>query len=267
MTSPEHGNLWRSGEDYERYVGRWSRLVALAFLAWLEVPPDGRWLDVGCGTGALVTAILNEAQPSEVVGVDPSEGFLTLARSQVTDPRATFVVGDARAIPLPDGERDAVVGGLMLNFVPEPAGAVAEFARVTRSGGTVAAYVWDYPVGMQMMRFFWDAATDLDPASSALDEGKRFDSVCSPEALGGLWTAASLGDVETRPIDIPTRFRDFDDYWQPFLGGQGPGPRYVASLDPDQREALRTHLHASLPIAPDGSISLTARAWAVRGVR
>ena len=265
MTTPS--SPWQGGEAYERYVGRWSRQVALDFLAWLAIAPERRWLDIGCGTGALTTAILAIAQPSAVVGVDPSDGFLALAREQVTDPRATFLSGDATAIPLDSASVDAVVGGLMLNFVPRPAEGVAEMARVVRPDGTVAAYVWDYADGMRFMRYFWEAVTALDPAAAERDEGKRFDSVCSSSGLSHLWTSAGLRRVETRSIEIATHFRDFDDYWTPFLGGQGVGPAYVVSLDPDHREALCVRLRETLPTEPDGAIHLTARAWAVRGTR
>jgi SAM-dependent methyltransferase len=163
-----------------------------------------------------------------------------------------------------DLQFDAVVSGLTLNFVPEPDRAAAELARVAAPGGVVAAYVWDYAEGMAMMRYFWDAATALDPAAAELDEGRRF-PLCQPDALGRLWTGAGLADVEVRAIEVPTRFADFDDYWTPFLGGQGPAPGYVMSLDEERRDALRDLLHARLPSAQDGSIPLTARAWAVRG--
>jgi SAM-dependent methyltransferase len=256
---------WQGGEAYERYVGRWSRQIALKFLAWLAVPPIRRWLDIGCGTGALTSTILATAQPEAVVGVDPSDGFLDLAREQVTDPRVTFLSGSATAIPLDTASVDAVVGGLMLNFVPQPQDGVIEMTRVARPGGTIAAYVWDYAGGMQFMRHFWASVTALDPAAADRDEGRRFDSVCSPSSLENLWKGAGLHDIETRAIDIPTHFQDFDDFWRPFLGGQGIGPAYVASLEPDRRDALRDHLRASLPTEPDGSIRMTARAWAVRG--
>src|SRR5262245_2813377 len=122
--------VWAAGDAYEAYVGRWSRAVAPEFVRWLGVPGGRRWLDVGCGTGALTAAVLAGADPVEVVGVDPSEGFLATARTRTGDPRARFEVGDARAVPLPDRSVDAVVSGLALNFVPDPAAALAEFARV-----------------------------------------------------------------------------------------------------------------------------------------
>ncbi|WP_238598710.1 class I SAM-dependent methyltransferase [Saccharothrix sp. ALI-22-I] len=256
--------VWAVGAAYEAYVGRWSLPVADLFLRWLQVPARRRWLDVGCGTGALATTVLGAAEPAEVVGVDPSEGFLNTASARITDPRAAFHLGDARSLPLPDHRFDAVVSGLALNFVPDPARAVAEFARVAAPGGVVAAYVWDYAEGMAMTRYFWDVATDLDPAATDLDEGRRF-PLCRPEPLRALWTDAGLDAVEVRLLEVPTVFADFDDYWRPFLGGQGPAPRYTASLPEDRRRALRDLLRTRLPTRADGSIPLTARAWAVRG--
>jgi hypothetical protein len=130
----------------------------------------------------------------------------------------------------------------------------------------VAAYVWDYAGRMELIRQFWDAAAALDPAAAGLDEGRRF-PLCRPGPLAALFAGAGLAGVATRPIDVPTRFADFDDYWSPFLGGQGPAPGYAMSLDPQRRSALREALRARLPAAADGSIALTARAWAVKGVR
>ncbi|WP_345606431.1 class I SAM-dependent methyltransferase [Pseudonocardia adelaidensis] len=263
MSEPE---VWNVGGAYERYVGRWSRRVAEAFVRSLDVPAGARWLDVGCGTGALTSAVLRVTEPAEVQGVDPSDGFLAHARDLVADQRARFSVGDARALPFPDGRFDAVVSGLVLNFVPDPAAAAAELARVAAPGGVVAAYLWDYADGMQMIRCCWEAAAVLDPAAAEQDEGRRF-PLCRPEPLHALWVGAGLTDVDVAPIEVTTRFQDLDDYWSPFLGGQGPAPGYVGSLDDDQRAALYALLRRRLPVAADGSISLSARAWAVRGSR
>jgi SAM-dependent methyltransferase len=257
-------DVWSVGDAYEEYVGRWSRRVAEAFLRWLDLPSGRLWLDVGCGTGALTATVLSVAGPARIVGVDRSEGFLASARARIADPRSALVGGDARSLPLPDRRFDAVVSGLALNFVPDPAQAVAELARVTRPGGIAAGYVWDYARGMAMLRYFWDAAVALDPAAAELDEGRRF-PVCRPDPLRTLWTDAGLREVSVEPVDVPTRFAGFDDYWMPFLGRQGPAPGYVASLTGDRRRALRDRLRDRLPAAPDGSIPLTARAWAVRG--
>lgn len=262
----EKKNVWASGTAYEPYVGRWSRLVAREFVNWLAIAPGARWLDVGCGTGALTETILRHGQPTAVDGVDPSEGFLALARQQVSDPRARFEVGDARKLPFAPAQYDAVVSGLVLNFIPDPPAGVAEMVRVVRSGGVVAGYVWDYAGRMELMRHFWDAAVALKPEDREHDEGVRF-PICRPGPLEDLFAGAGLANVQVRSIDVPTRFRDFDDYWTPFLGGQFPAPAYVMALTEDARSALREHIRSTLPIAADGSISLTARAWAVRGVR
>jgi SAM-dependent methyltransferase len=266
VSAPRAADVWASGAAYEPYVGRWSRLVARQFLPWLQIEPERRWLDVGCGTGILTRSILELAAPREAVGIDPSHGFLAYARSQTTDARARFEMGNAAAVPF-DGEVfDAVVSGLVLNFVPDPAQGLAEMIRVAQPGGTIAAYVWDYADQMQLMRSCWDAAVALDPAARDLDEGRRF-PICQPDALRSLFETAGLGRVEVRAIDVPTDFRDFDDYWSPFLDGQGPAPGYVASLDQTRRATLRDTIRAALPVAPDGSIHLIARAWAVRGQR
>ena len=257
-------DTWANAAAYEAYVGRWSRLVAREFLDWLAVPPDGNWLDVGCGTGVLTETILREAQPSEVTGIDPSEGFVAYAREHVQDSRASFKVGDAMALPFDDAMFDGVMLGLVLNFIPQHDVALAEMVRVARRGGFVGAYVWDYAGEMQMLRVFWDAAVELDPAIAERDQGRRF-PICKPEPLKALFKSAGLTGVEVRAIDAPTRFRDFDDYWLPFLGGQGPAPTYVTSLTNERRTALQESIRSRLPIAPDGSISLIARAWAVRG--
>jgi SAM-dependent methyltransferase len=255
---------WASGSAYEPYVGRWSRLVAHAFLDWLGVPPGGRWLDVGCGTGALTGTILAVASPRRVVSIDASPGYVSHARASVRDERAGFAVADAQHLPLVSGAFDAAVSGLVLNFLPAPRQGVAEMTRVTRPGGTVAAYVWDYAGEMRLIRHFWDAAVELDPATRDLDEGRRF-PLCRPEPLAGLFRDAGLEGVDVRAVDVPTVFRDFDDYWTPFLGGQGPAPGYAMSLAEEHRVALRERLRTRLPVATDGSISLIARAWAVRG--
>ena len=264
MIAGSSGHIWAVGSAYEGYIGRWSRLVAREFLAWLAVPPGRRWLDVGCGTGALTRTVLEHGAPSTIVGIDASAGFVDHARGLVSDPRASFQVGDAQALPFENASFDAAVSGLVLNFVPDPALMMGGMRRVVKPGGLAAVYVWDYAGEMQLMRYFWDVAAELDPAARDLAEGLRF-PLCRPGPLAELARAAGLDEVETRSLDVSTSFRDFDDYWTPFLGGQGPAPAYCMSLSEDRRAALRERIRAALPIRPDGSIALIARAWAVKG--
>jgi SAM-dependent methyltransferase len=258
--------MWADAEAYERYIGRWSRLVAVEFLTWLEVPAGAAWLDLGCGGGALSQAILAGCGPGTVLGIDPSPAFIDAAARSNRDPRARFVVAGAEEVPAADGEFDAVVSGLVLNFVPNVAAALTEMRRVTRTGGQIAAYVWDYAGRMDLLRAFWDAASDLDPAADDLDEGRRF-PICDRDTLEAAFSAAALEDVSVRAVDVATDFEDFDAYWQPFLGAVGPAPAYLASLEPSGRNRLRDKLRERLPSRADGSIHLIARAWAVRGRR
>jgi|SRR6185369_6246075 len=263
MDHREVADTWERGSPYEQYVGRWSRRVAPPFLEWLDIPAGRRWLDVGCGTGALCATILDRCSPSSVIGVEPSEGFLKAAAENLAG-RAQLLQGSATAIPLVDSVVDAVVSGLVLNFVPDQRTGLAEMARVAAKGGTIAAYVWDYAGKMELMRRFWDAAVELDANAAKLDEGVRFPQ-CNPQALEELFGGAGLKEVVVKAIDVPTAFANFDDYWQPFLGGQGPAPAYTMSLDESARTRLRDRIRQRMPAAANGSISLIARAWAARG--
>lgn len=257
---------WTDGGAYEMYVGRWSRKIGEQFLTWLDAPRGLRWLDLGCGTGALTAQILQNCSPKAVIGIEPSEGFLTLARELESDGRAKFRQGAGHRIPVEDGTVDVAVSGLVLNFIPDQAMAMQELVRSVAPGGTIAAYVWDYAGHVQFMRYFWDAAIALDSEARESDEGLRF-PICRPGPLAELFEAAGLHGVETQALDIPTPFEDFDDYWTPFLSGIGPAPGYCASLDDSVRSELEAKLREALPTDPDGRILLAARAWAVRGTR
>ena len=259
-------DVWASGDSYEPYVGRWSRLVAREFLEWLEIPEQSQWLDVGSGTGALTQTILDRASPKKVKGVDRSEDYVDFARQRVDDPRAEFEVGNAQALPVESDTFDVAVSGLVFNFVPEPKQMVAEMMRAVHDGGTVALYLWDYAGKMQMMRHFWNAAAALDPACRDLDEGRRF-PISNPTSLHDFFQNAGLSQVQVRPIDILAQFKDFDDFWNPFLGGQGPAAGYAMSLSEERRTRLRERLYNSLPFALDGTISLIMRAWAAKGIK
>lgn len=252
------------GDAYERYIGRWSRPIGAMFLDWLAQPAGLRWVDVGCGTGALSATVLERNSPSGITGVEPSEGFLGVARARIKDDRASFKLGDAQDLPLEDADADVAVSGLVLNFVPDKDRALQEMRRVVRPGGTIAVYVWDYAGEMQLIRYFWDAVGELFPDAADRDEGKQF-PICKPEPLANLFRATGLQSIETRTLDTPTVFADFDDYWSPFLAGQGPAGAQCVSLGEDEREHLRKHLENALAIRSDGTIPLIARAWAVRG--
>lgn len=255
---------WQGAEAYEAFMGRWSRRLAPVFVNWIEPKPRTRWVDVGCGTGALSSAILSRADPEAIVGIDPSTDFVALASVTVADPRVRFATGNAASIPVGDGWADYVVAGLVLNFVPDLGGALTEMQRAAAPGGVIGAYVWDYAHGMQLIRTLFDAAIELDPEVRHLDEGERF-PVCRPGGLREAFEGAGLVEISDAALEIPLVFRDFDDYWTPFLGGVGPAPAYVVSLDDVARTQLREHLRSKLPTRPDGSIHLTARAWAARG--
>jgi SAM-dependent methyltransferase len=245
-------------------MGRWSRLVAARFVEWLAPRPGSRWVDLGCGTGALSGAVLDRAEPAAVLAVDPSPGYLRYVRERLPDPRLEVTGGVAGALPVSAGTVDYAVCGLVLNFVPDAGAAVADLARVCRSGGTVAGYVWDYAGGMQVLRYFWDAAVELDPGAAGLDESRRF-AGCRPPALAALLDGAGLAEVGTGQIVVPTGFAGFEDLWAPFLGGQGPAAGYCAALPDQARDRLRDRLRATLPAAADGTVALTARAWTFRG--
>lgn len=262
MSNTPVSDTWERGSPYERYIGRWSRQVAPAFLSWLDIESGRRWLDVGCGTGALCAAIIDACAPSSVSGVEPSAGFRALAAQSLGN-RVALHDGSAASLPLADSSVDVTVSGLVLNFVPDLPAALAEMTRVTVPSGTIAAYVWDYAGRMEMIRWFWDVAAECDPEAAKLHEGVRF-PLCNPDVLLAESRKAGLRAPKIAPIDVPTDFASFDDYWSPFLGGQGPAPAYAMALPEDSRSRLRERMLARLPMESDGSLRLTARAWAIR---
>ena len=256
---------WDDGPAYDRYIGRWSRAIAAEFVRWLGVPHSSAWLDFGCGTGALSQVVLSAASPRLVIGCDRSPAFAAFASAQSSDPRMSFVVAEVPNLPRIDGGFDAVVSGLVLNFLPVPRDGPAAMAARAHHEGVVAAYVWDYGDGMQPLRLFWDAASELDPAAGPLDEGVQF-PLCRRDSFEQLFHQVGLRNVVLRSLEIPTVFRDFDDYWAPFLGGQGPAPGYAMRLPAERRDRLRELIRSRLRRRDDGTIHLSARAWAARGI-
>ena len=258
--------MFNNATAYNAYIGRWSRLAAPQFLSWLNLPSEQTWLDVGVGTGVLTQAILQQASPKKVVGIDLSESYVALARQDIVDDRAEFKVGDASSMRFESPEFDVAVSGLVLNFVPSPQQMALSMQQAVKSGGTVAHYIWDYAGRMEIMRQFWEAAITVDPSAAELDSAKQF-PICNMDNLRALFAATGITHIETTPIDVQAQFTDFDDYWLPFLGAQGSVSKYLLSLDEPAINALTTQLRRQLPINADGSIDLIARALAIKGIR
>ena len=256
---------WNDGDSYEYFMGRWSSLMAIKFLQWLKISSDKNWLDVGCGTGALSEAIEKYTNPSDLSGIDPSQGFIESAKQRISMNR-DLKVGNVDNLPFDNQRFDVVVSGLALNFFSNITNALLELKRVTKPNGVVAAYVWDYAEKLEFLRYFWDAAYEIDSTSKNLDEGVRF-PICNKENLSKEFMKAGLIEVECSFLGIETRFDDFDDYWKPFLGGQGPAPGFLKSLSNKSRNKLKTKIRKRLNSEPDGSIKLFGRAIAVRGIK
>jgi SAM-dependent methyltransferase len=240
--------------------------MAPLFVTFAEIRDGDRVLDLGCGTGALSSTILRQFPSCAVTGVDASPSFIEQARQESAGDRARFIVGDAQRLELPDAAFDRVVSSLVFNFIPNPAQALREAARVTRPGGVIAACVWDYSGGMEMLRAFWDEAAGLNQESRTRDEGNM--PLSRRGELEALWRQNELAEVREEALTIEMVFASFDDYWLPFLEGQGPAGAYAMSLAEDARMRLRDRLRERLLGArADGPITLQGRAWAVRGER
>lgn len=263
MTTPSAPDAWNEGQSYERYMGRWSRELAALFVDWLAQSPGQDWADVGCGTGALSATILARGEPRSVTGIDPSASFVDHAARNNADPRARFEVGTAENLGFADGSFDVVASALAYNFFPDRPAALAEMRRIARPGGVAAFYVWDYPGGgIEFIESFWQAAVELDVAAGERNESSRF-RFCTPELLRGEMNAGGFADVEWASLQVPVRFVNFDDFWEPFTLGVGPAPAYFDSLDTTAQAALRGRLKERHD--HDGPIDFTLRAWAVRG--
>ena len=254
-----------AGALYDGFMGRWTRAVAPHFLDSLKMATGLHWIDLGAGTGALAGTILDAHDPAHVVALERVPHLVAHMRDLLPDPRLHGVVGDALAIPLPPDCVDAAVSGLLLAQVPDKNKALFEMARVVRPGGTVAFFVWDYPAGgLGFIHAFWQAATAIDPDAEHKDEAHRF-AFCRPQALTVMARSARLRDVTVEPIEITTVFADFEDYWLPLRFGAGAAPDYYRGLPSGTQDALMTRLRDTLPVAANGSITLTGRAWVVRG--
>jgi SAM-dependent methyltransferase len=258
-------NIFGESDAYESFMGRWSRRLAPRFVGFASVAEGSSVLDVGSGTGELSFALVDAIPSVRVTAVDPSSAYVRYAQQRNGRDRVRFVTGDAQSLEMPDASFDAVLSSLALNFIPDRPGALRQMIRVAKPGGIVAAAVWDYRVGMEMLRAFWDEAVALDPAVAARDE--RHMPLSAPGQLSALWRDGGLTQVDEQPITIELPFSSFDDYWRPFLGGQGPAGSYAVSLSGARRDALETRLRTRLlGQRTDGPFTLHARAWAVKGI-
>lgn len=262
--SDAEAKMFAASAGYERFMGRWSRLLAPEMVVFAGVRDGDRVLDVGAGTGSLGSAVEARMPSSRIVGIDPSPGFIAYAQKTARSDRARYEVGDAQALKFQDGSFDNTLALLVMNFVPDHERAIREMRRVTRPQGLVSACVWDYNEGMQSLRFFWDEAVALDPATEPKDE--RHMKLSRKGQLAELWKKAGLVNVQEKPLTIDQAFASFDDYWGPFTKGAGPGGAYVVSLPADRRQKLEANLHKRvLGDRTDGAFTLKARAWCVRG--
>ena len=248
-----------SAEVYDRHVGRYAPALSAALIRAAGVRLGQRALDVGCGPGGLTRALADLLGPERVAAVDPSKPFIEACRARV--PGADVRGGAAEELPFADGSFDAVLAQLVVNFMSDPEAGVREMRRVASPGGAVAACVWDYPGEMTMLRAYWDAALELDPA--APDEGATMRFSRRGE-LGELFGRCGLERVETGELVVGADYEDFDDLWSPLPSGLGPSGAYCASLDPERQEALRAATHRRLG-SPEGPFHLTARAWYAAG--
>ena len=256
--------MFAASAGYERFMGRWSCQLAPAYVRFAGVKNGDRVLDIGTGTGSLAATLEATLPESEIVGVDPSEGFITYAQKNAKSTRAHFEVGDAQALKFNDASFDDALALLVMNFVPDHRKAVTEMRRVTRPQGKVSACVWDYDGGMQMLRFFWDEAVAFDPAIEPKDE--RHMKLSHQGQLSALWSDAGLVNIKEEPLTIEQAYSSFNDYWEPFTKGAGPGGAYVVSLSQDRREQLEARVRKRLlGDRDDGPFKLTATAWCVRG--
>lgn len=264
-SSGDQQEIFSEAQAYERFMGRWSRALAPLLVRFAGVRDGDVVLDVGAGTGALTASIAEAAPSSRIVGIDPAAPYVAVAQAKQGSMRIGFEVGDAQKMRFDNDAFDRTLSLLVMNFIPDAARALGEMQRVTRKGGTIAAAVWDYGDGMEMLRVFWDEAIALKPDSDARDE--RHMPLCRRGELAALWKKQGLQDVAEEALTIRTRFESFDDYWSPFLQKQGPAGAYVAALSDAERVELAGRLRRRLlGVAADRPFELSARAWAVRGV-
>ena len=245
-----------AAEAYDRFMGRYSRLLSPQMAGLADVRPGQRVVDVGCGPGALTEVLVERVGPASVVAVDPSASFVSAARLRFPD--VDVREASAEHLPFADGAFDAAVAQLVVHFMADPVAGLAEMRRVTRPGGVVAACVWDHAGGKGPLSAFWSAALELDPGVA--DESRL--AGAREGHLAELFDAAGLSDIESSVLSADLDHVTFEAWWAPFTGGVGPAGSYVAGLAPDRQAALRERCRAALGPGP---FTIVARAWAARG--
>jgi ubiquinone/menaquinone biosynthesis C-methylase UbiE len=254
-------NAFTDGEAYERLMGRWSRQVGAQFLDWLDLPKGLQCLDVGCGNGAFTEVLAAQVAPSELTGVDPSTEQIAFAKIRDGARRAQFHVGDAQALPFPNESFDVAIMALVISFVPDPAKAVSEMARVARPGGWVAAYMWDVAANRAPHSPCYATMSALGfPVPS------RPSNASELNVMRSLWEQIGMKSVETRTFEIPVAYSDFDDFWDSNTALAGPVGKAIEKLSPTDRERVRSHLREHLPQDGSGRIAYSACANAVKGI-
>lgn len=257
-------NLHTDADKYQAGMGTWSKMLALLFMEFVGGVKEGdRLLDVGCGTGSLAFTVAGTTKASKIIGIDPSSGYLEYARAHNPYPHVSFEIGDAQKLPYEDDCFDYCISSLMIQFLSDAQTAVKEMKRVTKRAGVVATCMWDVDGGMELSKKFWDAAVAVDPGARP-PVRSRYGTA---NGLAELWTGTGLAKVETRPLVIPLEFNSFEDFWQRHSNSQGPPKLYIGSLSEDARQVLKERLRRDIPgNGSEGSFTLKAKAWAVRGV-
>jgi len=244
----------RDASVYERSMGRWSRRLAPGFLRFAALGAPSRALDVGCGTGSLLDVLAEIPELDELQGIDASEIYAAAATARFNgDARVRVRQGDAEALPFADGIFDAALSQLVLQFVADPAAALAEMRRVVRPGGTVAAAVWNSGGGMPHQRMFWDTAAMLDPTAATLRARTFRRPMTRRGDLKTGFTRAGLLDVEEAEVTIWMEFENFQDFWKPIDDGEGTLGKYVGTLGAAEKDRLAAHLRDAYEAGQEGS--------------
>ena len=254
------------GAAYELFLGRWTKVLAPLILDFAEFSSDGPLLDVGTGTGSMALAMAGRWPGRQIVAIDIAQPYIAYAQSKIETASIGFEVGDASSLRFDSNTFSGATAQLVLNFVPNPSAALSEMKRVIRPGGVVVAAVWDFRGGLVYQRLLWDTAAGIDPQAAIARDRLFSGALALPDGLSQLFGAAGLADVQRDSITFRMNYSNFDDYWHPLLGGQGPFGTYIATLTVEMRHKIEEAVRrAYCSGAPDGERSLTATAWAVRG--